>query len=97
MKIPKAPVGHTCKSIDNAQSAVTSALNELSLLMSYAQDAKSYIERLERDLEGLRNDNSELRQWCESIIDLDVEKIIEENEELKEKVEELEAMLQEVA
>jgi prefoldin subunit 5 len=79
MIIPKAPVGHTCRDIDSAISSIS--------------DCQYYLNNLIQELEGLRNDNSALREWCESIIDLDVEKIVDENEYLKEEIEDLKTQI----
>jgi chromosome segregation ATPase len=113
----KAPIGNTCPTIDSIVSKMEYAKGEAEYINKHkdedpTQEANTIISELQdaiNDMENIRDDNAELRQWgndeyeraenLESERDdalRDKENLEYEVDELKEKIAELELELDQI-
>ena len=70
------PCGNTCPSIDNIIASIDHAINVLGNVLDRCEqpgldneinDAIDHLTGLEVELEGLRSNNSDLREWGKSL------------------------------
>ena len=83
-----APVGHTCPDINEAQSIADNVIGKIDSSIGEFNDAKKYLNSLISQLELLRKENSQLRDWgneyYEKYEDLEKEYKYFEEDKIKE-------------